>query len=370
MGGTTLRFFEKLISDGSNEIFHQLPMEFNKYSDKNILRYCVGAALYMPATRQTIAQEIIARKHPACTTIILDLEDALGNLQVAEGEEQLYQTLTEIQNALENEQLQMTEMPLLFVRVRSVEQLENIILLLGSLQHILTGYVFPKFRAQDGFQYLQQISAQNTLGYKLYVMPILESHTILKKESRLSELLAIRELLEQFEPIVLNVRIGSTDFCGVLGLRRSIRQTIYDLAAVNDCFADIMNIFLREDSPFVLSGSVWEYFGNDLALKGLLREIELDSLNGLIGKTIIHPSHIEPVQAMYTVSHEQFTDAQRIVLQSHGAIGVEKSGYGNKMNEMKPHLVWANRILLRAQVYGVLNAGYSAEDLFKKQVVI
>lgn len=370
MGGTSLRFFEKLLGDGIHEYFHQLPMEFNKYSDKNILRYCVGAALYMPATRNTIAQEIIARKHPACTTIILDLEDALGLLQVAEGEEQLYQTLTEINAALETEQLQLTELPLLFVRVRSVEQLENIINLLGSLQHILTGYVFPKFNAQDGHHYLQKVATQNTLGYQLYVMPILESYTIIKKESRLNELLAIRELLEQFEPIVLNVRIGSTDFCGSLGLRRSIRQTIYELTAVQDCFADIMNVFLREDSPFVLSGSVWEYFGNDLAFNGLLREVELDSLNGLIGKTIIHPTHIEPVQAMYTVTHEQFTDAQRIVLQSHGEIGVEKSGYGNKMNEMKPHLMWANRILLRAQVYGVLKAGYSYEDLLKKQVVI
>jgi citrate lyase beta subunit len=370
MGGTTLRFFEKLISDGMNEYFYQLPMEFNKYSDKNILRYCIGAALYMPATRKVIAQEIIAQKHPACTTIILDLEDALGNLQVAEGEEQLYQSLTDIQNALENEQLHMKEMPLLFVRVRSIEQLEKVINLLGSLQHLLTGYVFPKFSSDDGLEYLQQIAAQNALGYKLYVMPILESRTILKKESRLQELLAIRTLLEQFEPIVLNVRIGSTDFCGVLGLRRSILQTIYELAAIQDCFADIMNVFLREDSPFVLSGSVWEYFGNDLALQGLLREVERDSLNGLIGKTIIHPSHIVPVQAMYTVTHEEFTDAQRIVLQSHGEIGVEKSSYGNKMNEMKPHLMWANRILLRAQVYGVLNAGYSYEDLMKKQVVI
>ena len=365
-----MRFFKKLINNGISEYFYQLPMEFSKNSEKEILRYCVSAALYMPATRKVIAQEIIAHKHPSCTTIILDLEDALGNLQVAEGEKQLHQTLTDIQIALENEQLHIINMPLLFVRVRSVEQLDIIINLLGPLQHLLTGYVIPKFSSNDGRSYLQKIAMQNQLGYKIYIMPILESRTILKKESRMTELLAIRSLLDEFEPLVLNVRIGSTDFCGALGLRRSIRQTIYDLPPIQDCFADIMNVFLRDDSPYVLSGSVWEYFGNELAQQGLLREIELDSLNGLIGKTIIHPSHIEYVQAMYAVTHEEFTDAQRIVLQSHGEIGVEKSHYGNKMNEMKPHLLWANRILLRGQVYGVLNVGFENEHLLQEQVVV
>ena len=370
MGGTAMRFFEKILYEGKSEWFYQLPIEFTKYTDKKILRYCVGAALYMPATRQVIAQEIIKHKHPTCTTIILDLEDALGDLQVVEGEKQLYKTLTELQQALEKQQLSMQDMPLLFVRVRSAEQLEKMIQLLGPLQHVLTGYVLPKFSAQDGHACLQQIATQNTLGFTLYAMPILESRAILKTESRLDELLAIRTLLEEFEPIVLNVRIGSTDFCGMLGLRRSIRQTVYDLASIRECLADIMNVFLRDNSPFVLSGSVWEYFGNDAALAGLVREIELDSLNGLIGKTIIHPSHIEAVQAMYVVTHEEFSDAERIVLQSYGEIGVEKSNYGNKMNEMKPHFLWAERILLRAQVFGVLKPEYSAEHLLQRPVVV
>ena len=370
MGGTAMRFFEKLLYEGKNEWFYQLPIEFTKYTDKKTLRYCIGAALYMPATRQVIAQEIIAHKHPACTSIILDLEDALGDLQVVQGEKQLYETLSELQLALENQQLSIKDMPLLFVRVRNVVQLEKVIQLLGPLQHVLTGYVFPKFSSTDGHLYLQQIEAQNRLGFQLYVMPILESRAILNSESRLAELLAIRQLLEQYEPYVLNVRIGSTDFCGALGLRRSIRQTVYDLAPVQNCLADIMNVFLRDHSPFVLSGSVWEYFGTDASLDGLLREIELDSLNGLIGKTIIHPSHIDAVQARYVVTHEEFSDAERIVLQSYGEIGVEKSNYGNKMNEMKPHFIWAERILLRAQAFGVLKEGYSYEHLIQRPVVV
>lgn len=365
-----MRFFEQLVLDGKSEWFYQLPMEFNKYTDKSILRYCIGAALYMPATRKMIPQEIITHKYPACTTIVLDLEDALGDLQVAEGEKNLQHMLSELASAQTSEQLQMDTMPLLFVRVRSVQQLEKMIAQLGPLQQMLTGYVLPKFSAKDGAHYLQQIKKQNELGYTLYAMPILESQAILNKESRLTELLAIRTLLEQFEAIVLNVRIGSTDFCGALGVRRSMGHTVYNLAAIQDCLADIMNIFLRDNSPFVLSGSVWEFFGTDDAVKGLLREIELDLLNGLIGKTVIHPSHIEFVQAKYVVSHEEYSDAARILAQSNGEIGVEKSSYGNKMNEMKPHFVWAKRILLRAQAYGVLKPGVSFEQLLNGKVSV
>ena len=44
-------------------------------------------------------------------------------------------------------------------------------------------------------------------------------------------------------------------------------------------------------------------------MDGLLREIELDRANGLLGKTCIHPSHVLPVHALSVVSHEEFSDA-------------------------------------------------------------
>lgn len=366
--GITMRFFEQYVLGEKSDMFDQPPTVFTKNSSKTILRYCVGAALYMPAIRKTIAQEIIDNKHVSCTSIVLDLEDALGDLQVEQGENQLQLTLQQLQKAVENQTLQLENLPLLFVRIRSTSQLKVIIEKLGALQHLLTGYVLPKFSMQDGESYLQQIVMENRKGYKLYVMPILESVAILHKDTRMEELLAIRSLLEQYESIVLNVRIGTTDFCGELGLRRSINKTVYEIISIQDCMADIINVFLRGHSPFVLSGSVWEYFGSEAAELGLMKEAQIDCLNGLVGKTIIHPSHLEIVQSTYIVSHEEYLDASRIVLQSGGEIGVEKSKYNNKMNEIKPHLKWAERILSRAQVYGVLKDGYSVEQLLEKKV--
>lgn len=362
-----MRFFEREILNGQSELFYRTPVEFSKDTNKAQLRYCIGAALYMPATREMIAEEIIAQKHPSLTTIVLDLEDALGDLQVVTGIGQLKKTLSKIKQAIEHRQIFVEKIPLLFVRVRSVQQLQELTEQLGDHQQILTGYVLPKFSSANGRDYLTHIVKQNQLGYKLYAMPILEAENILLKERRLPELILIRELLQQFEDYILNVRIGSTDFCGLLGLRRTIRHTVYDIQPVRDCLTDILNVFLR-DSKFVLSGSVWEYFNQDTAFEGLVREIELDRLNGLIGKTIIHPSHIRTVQAMYVVSHEDYMDAENILLQSNGSIGVEKSVYGNKMNEMKPHFIWAQRMMMRAQAYGVFNEGIHYTDLLREQV--
>ena len=45
----------------------------------------------------------------------------------------------------------------------------------------------------------------------------------------------------------------------------------------------------------MLSGPVWEYFGEDLQgawAEGLRQELALDRLNGFIGKTAVHPAQL------------------------------------------------------------------------------
>ena len=44
-------------------------------------------------------------------------------------------------------------------------------------------------------------------------------------------------------------------------------------------------------------------------LDGLIREVALDKANGLIGKTVIHPSHVAAVHALSVVTLEEYTDA-------------------------------------------------------------
>ncbi len=349
----------------------------------------------MPATRSEVAQEIKNGKHEGLTTVILDLEDAIGDQQVGQAEESLAQQLLQLLSYVRTGMMSEQQLPLLFVRVRSVEQLERLLNSLGETLALLTGFVLPKFSSDNGRAYFALIAEYNRTMHTgagdasrtpvLYGLPILESSKIIYRETRWKELLAIKEILDEVQEYVLNVRIGATDFSSLYGLRRSPDITIYEIAVIRDCIADIINLFGRVDSDYVVSGPVWEYFshrerifkpqlrvspfedafgkpGRHLrmdfisdAVDGLIREVMMDKENGIIGKTIIHPSHIKPVQAMYAVTHEEYMDALEIVERNDGSLGVFKSTYANKMNEIKPHLNWAYRIINRSKVYGVLH---------------
>lgn len=386
-----MRYFDYLTQEQETSLFHSLPITFDNNTRKELLANAVGAALYMPATRASVAEDILKLKSSGLVTVIIDLEDAIGDGEVDHAEQSIVRHLAFLAAYAENNTNGDNSLPLLFIRVRNPYQLQQLIFRLGSLISILTGFVFPKFTAENGVEYFEAIADYNSSrSYSapvLYGMPILESAPIIYRESRLESLLAIRDLLGDYRDYVLNVRIGATDFSSLFGLRRSPDISIYDLTPIRDCISDIINIFGRVEEGYVISGPVWEYFTNkghrvlrpqlrqtpfedtygksegrvmrnsyiSSAIDGLIREVILDKENGIIGKTIIHPSHLRPVQAMYTVMHEEYVDALSIVESNDGSRGVLKSQYYNKMNEIKPHLNWAKRILLRSQIYGVLH---------------
>jgi hypothetical protein len=97
-------------------------------------------------------------------------------------------------------------------------------------------------------------------------------------------------------------------------------------------------------------------------LDGLIREVALDRANGLVGKTVIHPSHVAAVHALSVVTSEEFADASDIIASGAGG-GASASSYRNKMNESKPHTTWAHRTVLRSRVFGVAREGVSFVDL-------
>ena len=365
-----MRFFKGFGEQQLAAKFYQQPKEFTKYSHKTQLAYCLGATLYIPAIRRMIAQTLLSNKIPNATSIIFDLEDSVGEQQIDEALQNLKHTLQQLQQA-------HVDLPLLFVRVRNVDQFDMLTEFLGSLQHVLTGYVFPKFSLANADRYLTILQQQRIVGYHLYGLPILESRELLLKEHRLQTLLEMREILITHYDAILNVRIGTTDVAGFYGIRRKSHQSVYDIVVVRDCLADILNVFSRQDYPFVLSGSVWEHFNSSQnenvssvatkvktqAVIGLIKELELDRLNGLVGKTVIHPTHVEVVNAMHTVTYEEYLDAVEIINYQDGELGVKKSEFSNKMNEMKPHLQWAKNILKQAHIYGVLQPHLTYEDL-------
>ncbi|GHH17563.1 ATP/GTP-binding protein [Streptomyces rubradiris] len=357
-------------------LFHQEPCAFTADSPARLLSAALGATLYSPATRPRLADDIVKQAGNGVVSMVLCLEDSIGDADVAAGEENLVRQFADLAAR------PGAEPPLLFIRVRAPEQIPDLVRRLGSAGRLLSGFVLPKFTEERGIPFLEALTAAESAGgRRLFAMPVLESPELLYRESRVETLEGIFRAVDKYRDRVLALRLGVTDFCSSYGLRRAPDMTAYDVQVVASVIADVVNMLGRADGTgFTVTGPVWEYFrasermfkpqlrqspflqvqAAELrerliahAMDGLLREISLDQANGLLGKTCIHPSHVLPVHALSVVSHEEFSDAQDILRPERGGGGVLRSAYTNKMNEVKPHRAWAERTLLRAEAFGV-----------------
>ncbi|HJF31036.1 MAG TPA: HpcH/HpaI aldolase/citrate lyase family protein [Sporosarcina psychrophila] len=392
-----MKYFNDIAAVSVEDLFYRQPLTITKHTDKKRLSYSLGALLYMPATRLDIADLIITNKFKELVTVAICLEDAIGDHEVEEAENKLILHMQQITAAVQEGRLTEETTPLIFVRVRSAKQMVDIAERLGDALKNLVGFVFPKFSSDNAEDFLSALRLLNKQANTvLYGMPILESPSVLYKERRLDELLRLKEIVAQYADLILNIRIGATDLCGLYGLRRDSETTVYEISIVNELITDVVNLFSRQHDGFVVSGPVWEHFSsNGRVLKpqlretpfhdhlgseglllrkelirkdfdGLIQETLLDKANGLVGKTIIHPSHLLPVQALHVVTKEEYVDALSIYQQATGEKGVFKSEFMNKMNEIKPHLYWAQKVLIKSDIYGVYNENITFIDLLSE----
>ncbi|MGW5418982.1 HpcH/HpaI aldolase/citrate lyase family protein [Streptomyces sp. NPDC003943] len=361
-------------------LFHREPAEFTADSSARTLAAALGATLYSPATRPRLAADIRKQAARGVVSMVLCLEDSISDADVAAGEDNLVRQFAEL--SADEAGAAAADLPLLFVRVREPRQITDLVARFGASVRLLSGFVLPKFTETRGRPFLEALTAaERNCGRRLFAMPVLESPELLHLETRVETLAGIASLTDKYRERILALRLGVTDFCSHYGLRRSPDMTAYDVQIVSAVIGDVVNVLGRSDGTgFTITGPVWEYFrpgermfkpqlrrspflegrAEDLRtaliehdLDGLLREIELDRANGLLGKTCIHPSHVVPVHALSVVTHEEFSDAQDILRPERDGGGVLRSAYTNKMNEVKPHRAWAERTLRRAEVFGV-----------------
>ena len=356
--------------------FLQEPIDFNKNTEKGILQYCLGATLYMPGTKN-ILNKLLEKKLNEITSMVMCFEDAIQEQDVENADLNVLNHLEKLADAIVSGVISLNDIPLIFLRVRNLLQFENFIKRLSAKQaKVLSGFVFPKFNSKNAGHYLKILDfTANKLETTLYGMPILEGKEIAYLETRITELANLKNILDPYKDIILNIRVGGTDFSSLFGVRRGINYSIYDIFSVRDCLADILNFFSRAEDEYSVSAPVWEYFLADKehnidnvinkdihkslinrtpiideAIDGLLREVIIDKANGFIGKTIIHPSHARFVNAMQTVTSEEYEDALQI-LNSTG--GVVKSQNANKMNEINPHRSWQRKSITGLKPMGL-----------------
>ncbi len=130
-----------------------------------------------------------------------------------------------------------------------------------------------------------------TPARRVYGMPVLEHEDLAWTETRAAHLAGVRALLDDAREHVLAVRVGGTDLCGLFGLRRDSDTTIWEVAVVRDMLADVLNVFARRGDHVVSGPGV-----------GALREP---------GAAVPHPAAHHPVRAAPGRAHARPAGARR-----------------------------------------------------------
>ena len=393
-----MQHFRHVAPEVRRALFHREPADFTPSSPASRLAVALGATLYSPANRKDLAGDVVKQAGKGVVSMVLCLEDSIDDGDVPAAEENLVRQLKEL-DRVEHGGTDGSNppLPLLFIRVREPRQLVDLVRRMGPAVRLLSGFVLPKFTEERGIPFLEAMTrAETESGQRLFAMPVLESPELLHLETREEILAGIARAAGKYRERVLALRLGVTDFCSGYGVRRTPEMTAYDVQLVASVIGDVVNRLGRADGTgFTVTGPVWEYFrpqermfkpqlrrspfrsGRAEELRteliehdmdGLLREIELDRVNGLLGKTCIHPSHVAPVHALSVVSHEEYSDATDIVRPGRDGGGVLRSSYTNKMNEVKPHRAWAERTLLRGELFGVAREGVGFVELLAASV--
>ena len=387
-----MHHFSQLDAETRQRLFLHEPVSFDRDSPPEVLSAALGATLYSPATRPNLVQDIRKQAARGVASMVLCLEDAIDDREVDAAEANVVTQLAQLAELIAAGD--SDTWPLLFLRVRHASQITDLAARLGPALHLLSGFVVPKFTEDSGLPFLEALAeVRAATGLRLFAMPVLESPELAHLETRADTLAGIARVLEKYREQVLAVRLGVTDLSSAYGLRRPPELTAYDVQLVASVIGDVVNVLGRSDgSGFTITGPVWEYFpvqerkfkpqlrstpftGTEPPtdevrrrlikhdLDGLIREIELDRANGLLGKTCIHPSHVPAVHALAVATHEEWSDAADILHQDRCGGGVLRSAYTNKMNEVKPHRAWARRVMLRASVFGVAREDVTFAEL-------
>lgn len=315
----------------------------------SILYYSVGALLYCPANNEHIAHSIITQKLGTDYSLALCLEDTIGDNHVAQAEAKLIDSIHQINENLESG---FFYLPKIFIRVRCPEQITRLLESLGNDASLVKGFIIPKFSLENADNYIHTLTTANQKAKQpFYMMPIMESPTLLDLRNRYDILYSLKEKLDSIEEWVLNIRVGGNDLCHLFGFRRHADETIHDIKPVSNLFSDIITVYGMD---YVVSGPVWEYYNGDHWKTGLTTELKKDKLCGFVGKTVIHPKQIDLVNAAYKVSKEDFDNAKAILSWNTDSPSlVSGNARKERMDEFKTHSNWAQEILIRSEAFGI-----------------
>ncbi len=288
----------------------------------------LGASLYTPATRSDLLA-LGTGRYGTLTSLIYCTEDAVL-------EADLPLALDNLARALPL--LPPPEVgPLRLIRVRNPAVLAQVLTL--DL-HAISALVLPKIHAGNLGAYLRVLD--DSAWPRIPLLLTLETPEALSEV----HMTRLRDLILEggHSPRVAALRIGGNDLMHALGVRRKPGRTLYE-GPLERVIGMLLGVF--KPHGFALSSPVYEVFGD---LPTLARELEQDLEYGLCGKTIIHPAQLDTVLDAYRVVEADLLEARAILAPDAPAV-FQMNG---RMCEPATHTRWANDILSRAGLYGVM----------------
>ncbi len=286
----------------------------------------LGASLYLPATRPDLMMIANSQKLPGLRSVIFCTEDAVSGRDLERALDNLAALLPKLETG-----------PLLrFIRPRNPTVLWRLLQLDGIER--VQGFALPKFGPHTLGDWLRVWD--DSKGHRL--LPILETAEVF--DHRKMEIM--RDRLEDYglKARIVCLRIGGNDLLNLLGIRRRRGATIYD-TPLRGAIADLVRVF--NPAGYRLSAPVFDYLDTP---EVLIREVEADLQHGLVGKTAIHPAQIPVIESCYRVPREDYETAAAILAPDAAAVFRLRDSFC----EPATHRRWAEGVLERAQVFGVV----------------
>jgi citrate lyase beta subunit len=305
--------------------------------------YQLGATLYMPATRADLLEVILRQKISDLRSMVICLEDAVREDEVAAGLSNLQQCLQELH------QQERGIRPLVFIRPRHPRMALKLLAMSGI--DSIDGFVLPKF---DNDSFAAWYAVVQAAPRKLLFMPTLETAQVL-------DALAVRELCKRLQEDgiksrILALRIGGNDLLSCLRLRTHHAHTLYD-GPLGYVVAMLITHFVP--AGFHLTAPVFEYFQDHTVLQA---EFQRDLLHGLVGKTVIHPSQIAVIHQALKVDSHDYEAALRILDEAMPAV----FQFEGAMCEPATHHHWAMQVMERARHFGCHLHAVAVDDELEK----
>jgi citrate lyase beta subunit len=291
---------------------------------RDFLSYALGATLYMPIVHPRVPAYLRGDLAFPSPSVVLCLEDALAEHDVARGIATL-KTLLKTGPVVPNTRV--------FVRPRNLDMALQLAEFAGIDN--IEGFVAPKIVPETAAAWMDLAEAAD-----LRIMPTVESAQFFDP----GRITALREALDDYDTRrIAAIRLGGNDLLAAMALRRQSGITSWEgpLAWVLSMASSMLI-----SAGYPVAAPVFDIITDIETLK---REVAQDVAAGFVSKTAIHPVQVAYIMEAFRVSEAEVDQARAILEERASAV----FQIGGVMCEPSTHMAWAQRIMARTAVFGV-----------------